>query len=94
MELAELLHRSQVGDELRLLAPLLQGTTVRAEVCRSYNDEVQAALQSSVWNSGGCTSYFIDRNGRNSTNWPWSASRLRQRLRRFRLRDYELQTGA
>ena len=68
--------------------------SVRAEVCRSYNDEVQAALQSSVWNSGGCTSYFIDRNGRNSTNWPWSASRLRQRLRRFRLRDYELQSGA
>jgi len=67
---------------------------IRPDVSRSYNDAVQAALQSSVWNSGGCTSYFIDRNGRNSTNWPWSAGRLRQRLRRFRLRDYEVQTGA
>jgi hypothetical protein len=83
-----------IMDALRQAeAQKITSLSVREDVCRSYNDEVQAALQSSVWNSGGCTSYFIDRNGRNSTNWPWSASRLRQRLRRFRLRDYELQTG-
>jgi 4-hydroxyacetophenone monooxygenase len=83
-----------IMDALRQAgARKITSLSIRADVCRSYNEVVQAALQSSVWNSGGCTSYFIDRNGRNSTNWPWSAGRLRRRLRRFRLRDYEVQTG-
>lgn len=84
-----------IMDALRQAeAGKITALSIRADVCRSYNDEVQAALQSSVWNSGGCTSYFIDRNGRNSTNWPWSTGRLRRQLRRFRLRDYQVQRGA
>lgn len=55
-----------------------------------FNRLLQESLQSSVFNRGGCTSYFIDRNGRNSTNWPWSTVYLRSRLRRVDLRDYEI----
>ena len=36
---------SQVGEELRLLAPALQGTTVRAEVCILYSHDNDWALQ-------------------------------------------------
>ena len=32
-----------------------------------FNARVQAALQETVWNRGGCRSYFIDRNGRKLT---------------------------
>lgn len=56
----------------------------------AYNDDVQKSLASTVWNRGGCTSYFIDKNGVNSTNWPWSTLRMRRRLRRFRLGDYRV----
>jgi len=53
-----------------------------------YNDRVQAALKDSVWNRGGCSSYFIDRNGRNSTAWPWSTLEMRRQLSQFNLDEY------
>jgi cation diffusion facilitator CzcD-associated flavoprotein CzcO len=53
-----------------------------------YNEALQSSLQSTVWNSGGCVSYFIDKNGRNSTNWPWTTYYMRLRMARFRLDDY------
>ena len=55
----------------------------------AFNAELQAALGTTVFNTGGCTSYFIDRTGRNSTNWPWTVTKLRRRLRRIDLGDYE-----
>ena len=52
-----------------------------------YNLLLQQSLQRSVWNSG-CSSYFIDKNGRNSTNWPWTTYYMRWRLARFNANDY------
>jgi len=62
---------------------------LRPAPLEAYNAELQAALGTTVFNTGGCTSYFIDRTGRNSTNWPWTVSKLRRRLRRADLGDYE-----
>ena len=56
-----------------------------------YNKTLQVSLQKTVWNSGGCVSYFIDKNGRNSTNWPWTTFYMRYRLGTFRLNDYILE---
>ncbi|GAC1373078.1 MAG: NAD(P)/FAD-dependent oxidoreductase [Aquirhabdus sp.] len=53
-----------------------------------FNRKVQDALQDSVWNTGGCQSYFIDANGRNSTIWPWSTFEMRYQLSRFDLSQY------
>ena len=65
-------------------------TSIETDPVRSaeFNDRVQAALQDSVWNRGGCSSYFIDRNGRNSTVWPWSTLEMRRQLSRFNLDEY------
>lgn len=57
----------------------------------SYNRSVQAALQNTVWNSG-CTSYFQDKSGRNSTNWPWTTFTMRWRLRAFAEQDFVTET--
>ena len=57
-------------------------------VVETFNNKVQAALRNTVWNKGGCQSYFIDRNGRNSTAWPWSTFEMKRRLSRFNLKDY------
>ncbi|MEI6027949.1 MAG: NAD(P)/FAD-dependent oxidoreductase [Betaproteobacteria bacterium] len=53
----------------------------------TYNARVQDALRGTVWNSG-CTSYFLDKNGRNSTNWPWTTFHMRRCLGRFAPRDF------
>lgn len=67
-----------------------QGLThisVNPERMAKYNAQVQTALQKTVWNSG-CTSYFLDKNGRNSTNWPWTTFTMRKHLARFRPQDF------
>lgn len=63
---------------------------VRRDVEVAYNEEVQAALTGTVWNAGGCASYYIDANGRNSTIYPWTTVDLRRRLRRFDPACYDL----
>lgn len=63
---------------------------VRPEVEARFNDEVQHALGSTVYNTGGCQSYYFDRNGRNGFSWPWSARRLRRVLADFDPDDYLL----
>ena len=58
----------------------------------NYNTQVQTALQKTVWNSG-CSSYFIDKNGRNSTNWPWTTFYMRWKLARFQTHEFLVDTG-
>ncbi|OTG66498.1 flavin-containing monooxygenase [Acinetobacter silvestris] len=58
------------------------------EITQKFNTKVQAALQTTVWNKGGCQSYFIDRNGRNSTVWPWTTFKLREKMKYFNLKEY------
>ncbi|WP_430333596.1 flavin-containing monooxygenase [Rhodococcus sp. ACT016] len=65
----------------------------RPEVQAAFNAEVQQALGTTVYNAGGCQSYFLDVNGRNSFNWPWSTGHMRQRLRRFDAAAYLTSTG-
>ena len=58
-----------------------------------YNSQTQAALQRTVWNSG-CSSYFLDKNGRNSTNWPWTTWTMAYRLSRFKAGDFLVERRA
>lgn len=64
--------------------------TVDQDNCDALNKNIQASLQGTVWNSG-CSSYFIDKNGRNSTNWPWSTMKMRRRLSDFKLQEYQIE---
>ncbi|MEC3980799.1 flavin-containing monooxygenase [Amycolatopsis sp. H20-H5] len=67
---------------------------VRPEVQDAFNDEVQAALPGTVYQSGGCASYYTDVNGRNSFSWPFSTGKLRARVRDFAESDYLVETSA
>ncbi|RZL78074.1 MAG: NAD(P)/FAD-dependent oxidoreductase [Rhodococcus sp. (in: high G+C Gram-positive bacteria)] len=62
----------------------------RREVQDAFNAQVQEALATTVYNAGGCQSYFLDVNGRNSFNWPWSTDRMRRRLGRFDEAAYDV----
>ena len=53
-----------------------------------YNERVQKELQGTVWNTGGCSSYYLDQNGKNSIGFPWSTYRMRQLLSRFDMASY------
>ena len=65
---------------------------VRPEVQRSYNEELNRMTEGTVWVTGGCSSYYIDRNGHNSTLWPTFTWPFRQRTREFDEAAYSLDT--
>jgi cation diffusion facilitator CzcD-associated flavoprotein CzcO len=55
-----------------------------------YNEAVQRAMQGTVWTEGGCASWYIDSQGRNTTLWPGFTFRFRELTRRFDREHYEL----
>jgi cation diffusion facilitator CzcD-associated flavoprotein CzcO len=63
---------------------------VRQAAQDAYNRRLQSRLPGSVWNSGGCSSWYIDANGKNTTIWPDFTWRFRQQTRRFDAAAYEL----
>ena len=66
----------------------LQSVEVRREAYDAFEREVEERLRESVWNSGGCTSWYLDDQGRNNVWWPGFTWRLWQRTRRFDLGNY------
>lgn len=66
----------------------LKTIRMSADFSRHYNERVQRELQGTVWNSGGCSSYYLDEQGRNFAAWPWSVPALREKLQRFDLENY------
>jgi cation diffusion facilitator CzcD-associated flavoprotein CzcO len=67
---------------------------VRPEVQDAYNDELQERLAGSVWDTGGCSSWYMDRNGRNSVMWPGFTFEFRRRASTFDPSDYRLEPVA
>ncbi len=61
----------------------------RPAIQAAYNLEIQKRLAKSVWNSGGCSSWYLDARGRNPTLWPGSTIEFRRRLRKFDVDAYE-----
>jgi hypothetical protein len=62
---------------------------VRREPFRTYNDDIQTKMRGTVWNSGGCASWYFDAEGRNTTLWPDFTWKFRQRTRRFDAEHYQ-----
>jgi len=56
---------------------------VDAEAQRDYNVKLQNRLARTVWNTGGCNSWYRTRDGLNTTLWPDFTFVFRHRLRRF-----------
>ncbi|MDV7242813.1 MULTISPECIES: NAD(P)/FAD-dependent oxidoreductase [Rhodococcus] len=61
---------------------------VTEEAQRRYNARIQSGLQSTVWNKGGCSSWYYDAEGRNSVQWPTFTFRFRSQLQRFDRENY------
>jgi hypothetical protein len=49
----------------------------------AYNAEIDEMTEGTVWLSGGCQSYYLDRNGHNAALWPTYTWPFRRRLREF-----------
>ena len=63
---------------------------VRRDVEVRYNQRLQERLAHTVWNTGGCQSWYLTRGGKNTTAWPGFTFEYRLRTRRFDAANYEL----
>ena len=55
---------------------------------RSLRGSCNDRMRGTVWTSGGCSSWYLDRTGRNSTLWPGATLSFRRRVERFDPREY------
>jgi cation diffusion facilitator CzcD-associated flavoprotein CzcO len=83
---------SQIAHVVRAIEYLrkhhLSTIEPREEIQRQFVLEVDQAMASTIWKTGGCTSWYLDETGRNSTLWPGSVGAFRRRVRPFRAKDY------
>jgi cation diffusion facilitator CzcD-associated flavoprotein CzcO len=63
---------------------------VRRPAQEAYNARLQATLGDTVWNTGGCRSWYRDQHGRNFTLWPTHTFTFVRQMRRFDAESYEL----
>lgn len=64
---------------------------VRPEALETFNGKVQAAMAPTVWNVGGCASWYQDDRGRNPTIWPDFTFRFMALTRHFDAGAYRLE---
>jgi cation diffusion facilitator CzcD-associated flavoprotein CzcO len=67
---------------------------VRSAPCERWNAELQKRVAKSVWNTGGCASWYLDRHGRNTTLWPDFTFRFMKGMRRFDCEAYKLRPAS
>ena len=86
-QLAALHDRGPAELRARCPAPDARRGATRIEVRRdaveAYNAYIQRRLVRSVWNTGGCSSWYLDATGRNTAIWPYFTWRYWQKTRRF-----------
>lgn len=81
-----------LADYLRQLGTLGGRTALdaRPAAVDRWNRRVQERMKRTVWNTGGCTSWYLDAGGRNTTVWPGTTTEFRQATRRVDLTEYEV----
>lgn len=62
---------------------------VRPEAQAAYNQELRDRLARSVWESG-CSSWYVDEHGHDTSNWPGTMTEFRRRTSRVSLDAYRL----
>ncbi|MGW2208039.1 flavin-containing monooxygenase [Streptomyces sp. NPDC001781] len=81
-----------LADYMRQLDTLGGRTALdaRPAAVARWNRRVQERMKRTVWNTGGCTSWYLDASGRNTTVWPGTTTEFRQATRRVDLTEYEV----
>lgn len=62
----------------------------RTSAVTAWNHRVQERMKRTVWNTGGCTSWYLDAEGRNTTVWPGTTTEFRRQTRSVDLGEYEV----
>jgi cyclohexanone monooxygenase len=56
---------------------------IKREALDKFESTIQQHMKGTVWTSGGCASWYLDANGRNTTLWPGFTFEFRRECRNF-----------
>ncbi|MFC7310214.1 flavin-containing monooxygenase [Streptomyces monticola] len=79
-----------VGALTAMKRQRLRTLEVRASAQREYYRELQRKLSRSVWNTGGCSSWYLDKHGANTTMWPGFSFAFRGITRTFDIEAFHI----
>ncbi|SNS51835.1 flavin-containing monooxygenase [Rhodococcoides kyotonense] len=67
----------------------LEVVDVMKESQQQYNSWIHDSLSGTVWNAGGCSSWYLDSEGRNPVMWPTYTFTFRNSTRTFDVAEYD-----
>jgi cation diffusion facilitator CzcD-associated flavoprotein CzcO len=68
----------------------IDAVDVRPDAQAAFNEYVQRASRGTVWLDGGCKSWYLNGDGKNTTLWPRTTFEYRRRTRHFDAKSYAL----
>ncbi|WP_052864631.1 flavin-containing monooxygenase [Streptomyces niger] len=71
-----------LGDRIALDA--------RPSAVHAWSAAIQQRMERTVWSTGGCDSWYLDKNGRNTTVWPGTTAEFRKVTRQVDLAEYQV----
>jgi len=93
-----LMIEAQIGYVLEALRTLeaydARALEVRRAAQERYDAELQAQLSTTVWNAGGCRSWYRGPDGRNFALWPAHVFTFQRQMARFDAASYLLRRRA
>lgn len=72
-------------------AKRIETLEVKPQIHDSYNEQIQERLEKSVWNRGGCASWYKTKSGKNISLWPGFTFEYRLKTEFFNPEDFLLQ---
>lgn len=61
---------------------------VKQVIQDKFNEEIQKKLKNTVWNTGGCKSWYLTEDGKNATVWPDFTFRYKQKTKKINPSDF------
>jgi len=87
-----LMTEAQIAHVLGVIAlarsQAMDAIEPRPEAQERFVAWIDASHATTVWNAGGCRSWYLDRTGRNSTIWPFGVDRFRRTVEPVVAADY------
>jgi cation diffusion facilitator CzcD-associated flavoprotein CzcO len=88
-------QHNYIVDAIRLMNRNNIGSVdVKTDVIQRFNQKLQKRLSPMVWTAGGCSSYYLDESGTNTTIWPGTALNFHHATKRFDVKNYNITPNA
>jgi hypothetical protein len=85
---AQARYIAEALKKLRAAGGLALDVTAAAE--QKFVDSVEQRLRGTVWQDGGCDSWYKDERGKVTTIWPGSAGSYQRALKSVDLQDFSV----